>query len=407
MRVPLTVMVSYSWDDANAAELLHEELAFRGATVFHDRCTFPVGTRIAPNMTRAAHDCDGFIAYFTPSSLYELQPPGLPRPVIDEEFIPVMERVAQSRAPGGSPAPVILPITHQLGDPRGEALERVRRATGRDISSLWTPVTLDQTTTSITQHEAAAACSGLVAALIERAMKRSKTDPVDLLVVTRGSGQPATFLTVDATRSLGGPTPRPGDSADWKRLLAGIKDLEQCLAASTRERRLNLTVRAHLTAALIVGRVFHQAAGWRLTVAGRGGDARLASDVNEQILQVSFDRGALGGDLAIEIDLLGVEVGKVAASVLAASVPPITSRLVMWREGRADIAPDEIGSAARAAGSAIRAAVFESRPNTVHIFCASPAEFAVLVGHQLTSLHTTLQLYERDGERYVPSIRLD
>jgi len=46
MTEPLTAMVSYQWDDSGAAELLHVELAMRGLTVLHDRCTFPSGSRI-------------------------------------------------------------------------------------------------------------------------------------------------------------------------------------------------------------------------------------------------------------------------------------------------------------------------------------------------------------------------
>jgi hypothetical protein len=56
------------------------------------------------------------------------------------------------------------------------------------------------------------------------------------------------------------------------------------------------------------------------------------------------------------------------------------------------------------AAGGIRDAVFDIRPARVHLFCASPVEFAVHLGHRLTSLHADLHLYERDGPRYMPSL---
>ena len=89
-------MVSYQWADSEAAELLHEELALRGFTVFHDKCSFSSGSRIGQNMDYAVADCDGFVAYLTPHSLYESNIIGFPRPALDSEFNPVMDRFAKS-----------------------------------------------------------------------------------------------------------------------------------------------------------------------------------------------------------------------------------------------------------------------------------------------------------------------
>src|SRR4051812_29531459 len=102
MSRPLTSMVSYSWDDANAAELIHDELALRGLTVFHDRCTFPSGSRIGQNMADAVANCDSFVAYLTPESLYETRPAGTLRPALDDELLPVLDRLARARSTGNS-----------------------------------------------------------------------------------------------------------------------------------------------------------------------------------------------------------------------------------------------------------------------------------------------------------------
>ena len=179
-------MISYQWTDSAAAELLHEELALRGLVVYHDRCTFPAGSRIGTNMDVAVASSDGFVAYLTPHSLYEDARAGTARPAIDSEFKPAMDRFAKSRARGEAARPVIIPLTHGLGDPRNEAPERVRRATGKDISTLWSPVVLDQDTDSITESEAAAVGKSLLAGLlVPGGDGEDGPGPLDVLVVTR------------------------------------------------------------------------------------------------------------------------------------------------------------------------------------------------------------------------------
>ncbi len=405
MNEPITAMVSYNWDDSAAAELLHEELALRGLTVFHDRCTFPAGLRIAPSMAEAVASCDSFVAYLTPSSLYKNNREGDPRPAIDEELLPVMDRVLHTKA-AGSTAPIIVPITHGLGDPRTEAPERVRAATGRDISSLWNPVTLDQSTPMITQPEAAAVAAKILDALISRAESDLTNDGAEITVVTRGEGQPPSWLTVDATSTLGGTAPRPGEPVEWLRLAAGLSDIQGALAGTTSNRDIHLTAKTHLTGGLLTGRTFHQAAGWRPTVQGRHGSVKPATSSSASVLQVGTDLGAVGGTLAVEIDVLGLGVSAIAAATIASLGLPVDSRLAFWRNGKEDLTPEEIEGSARHVADEIRALVHDRRPSVVHVFCASPVELAVLVGHQLTSLHAPIHLYERDGDRYWPSLVL-
>lgn len=405
--IPLTSMVSYSREDAGAAELIHEELALRGLTVFHDRCTFPSGSRVAQNMADAVSTCDSCVAYLTPASLYESRTTDEPRPALDDEFIPVLDRLARARsttATVDSIRPVVVPLTHGLGDPRREAPDRVRKATGRDIASLWTPVTLDQTTSAISQHEAATAARAVLAALLGPGVGGRVLEPIQLVVVTRGEGQSAGFLTLDATRLLGGAMSRPGASEDWDRFLAGARDLQATLAAWSPQRQLRVQIRAHLTAAIALGRVFNQAANWVPVVEGRHGDAAPSDAAASPQLKISFDKGARHGDLAIEIDLLDVKVSSLVAGCLASLPEPVPNRLCIWREGNGDLSPGDVADMASVAAIAVRSAVFDLQPGRAHIFCAAPVEFAVLLGRKLTSLHCDLFLYERDGDAYVRSL---
>ena len=405
ISAPLTAMVSYSWNDASAAELLHEELGLRGLTVFHDRCTFPASSRVVVNMADGVAGCDAFVAYLTPSSLYLGKPVGAPRPALDNEFLPVMDRwrSAVPRGPGVPRVPVVVPLTHGLGDPRSEAPRRVFDVTGEDISSLWSPITLDQSTSTITQPEAAAVASGVIKTVLE-ARVLPDTDPIELLIATRGEGQVPRFLTLDATNMLGGPASRAGSQRDWERLLAALQDVQASLARSTRQRELHLVVKAHLSACLAVGRVFNQAAGWHLTVSGRHGDTRMPIRPRTRRIELQIDPVGGPGPMTVEIDLLGVKVSDLVTRFIRTSGESPTARVQIRRSGTGELKPAEAGAAAVQAAAAIRDHVARLRPPTVRVFCASPAEFAVLVGSRLTSLHANLELHERDGDHYVPSL---
>lgn len=399
MTSPL-VMVSYSWADAEAAELLHEELAFRGAEVAHDRCSFPTGSRLAGAMRDAALNCDGYVVYFTAASLYEDRPDG-PRPVIDDEFLPVMDRLA-SNCP-----PTLIPLVHGLGDPRAEAPERVRRATGRDISSIWMPVTLDQNTDRITQPEAAQVARLMTSEVFGRlGDDLDRSESIELSLVTRGNGQVPATVAVDGTRALGGTTPRPGGEQDWERFSHGLRDLESTLAASTRNRNLRVLARTHLTGSIAFGRTFHQAAGWDLTIAGRHGDATLHSTSDDHGITIDTDIGSRGQDVSVEIDLLGVGVSSLSGPVLANAPDAVATRLLARRGPTGDLTPEQAGGAAQIISTEIRALIHDRRPTNVYVFCAAPVEVAALIGHRLTSLHTTVHLHERDGNQYRPSLRL-
>lgn len=408
---PLIAMISYQSDDFGASELLHEELALRGLSVVHDRCTFPTGTRIAHEMAEAVQRCDAFVAYLTPSSLYLSKPPGSPRPAVDGEFKPAMDRRARATAAASAdPAvrPVIVPLMHGLGDPRTEGPEAVRKATGKDVATLWVPV-LDQTTSGITNAEAAVIGRHVLNALLQPGGDADSEEltAIEMAITTRGEGQPSSFLSIDGTNLLGGEGSRPGSTEDWHRFLVALRDLQAVLAAWTTERTLRLRVKAHLSVALTVGRVFNQAAGWRPIIQGRFGDVAPSTAESHPQLQTALESYSMPGDLFVELDLLGVGVSDLASSVAADLTNPLSGRLCVWRDGDADLSSEDVAAMASGTAAQIRKAAFALRPERIHIFCAAPVEYGVLVGRQLTSLHADLCFYERDGARYVPSLVIE
>jgi hypothetical protein len=405
---PLLAMVSYQRDDAEAAELLHVELALRGMVVVHDRCSFQVGGRIPTQMADGVESCDAFVIYLTRNSLY-LDSPGAPRPAIDAEFRPAMHRRQRelARHPDLSPSavrPVVVALTHGLGDPRSEAPKVVLRHTGQDISSLLVPA-LDQTTASITQAEAAMVASQVLDSLLPHGEGEAGAG-LEISVVTRGTGQPPAELTADGTPLFGGEPPRPGEPADWARYLAALRDIEGTLARHGRNRTLRIRANTHLTGAVALGRVFSQAGGWRPEVMGRHGWTTGADAPAHAGLHIGGERYFGSDDLIVEVDILGWNVGGLADGVVAALPHPPLGRLQVTGAAGADLMPADVAAMASATALAIRQRIAESHPRRVHLMCAAPVEFGVLLGHRLTSLHTDLHLYERSGNRYVSSLVL-
>lgn len=403
---PLTALVGYQWSDSDSAELLHEELAMRGLTVIHDRCTFTLGTPIATAMRDAVDTCNAYVPFLTPRSLYENAPPGSPRPALDDEFIPICRRRRLNSSISNRPNPVIAAITHGLGEPFTEAADRVRKATGEDIASLWSGA-IDQSGDRLTQHDAAETSRSVVDALLPPG-DRVDEEPIQILVATRGTGQAARFLTIDATPSLGGSDRRPGTEQDWWRYLNGLRDLESTLSRWTPTREIDIDLRGHMTAAVAFGRVFNQAAGWRLTIRTRTGTTQNGRPELPSLLRYGTDIYRRGGPLVVDIDLIGHNVSDLATDA-ARSLPAPSGRVTVGALDNAsyrDLEDEEIGSAATAIAAMVRAAAARSRPTSVELFVSGPAAFAGLLGSQLTALRCDLNLHELDRDRYVHALAI-
>lgn len=392
---PLVALIGYQWGDSASAELLHEELAMRGLIVLHDKCTFRVGTRLDGAMADAVAQCDAYVPYLTPNSLYESAVPGSPRPALDGEFLPACRRRRQSAAAGDRPAkPVIAVVTHSLGNPHTAGAERVRTATGEDVATLWS-VAVDQSGEQLAQADAARVADAVVDALLPPGAGAGLT-AVPMTVVTRGTGQPPRLLTVDATRLLGGGERRMGDVVEWQRYLDAVRSLERVLSQWTSARVVELEMKGHMTAAMAFGRVFNQAAGWRHVVGSRSGPVELVKVDTADHVDIAAETYRRGGPLLVDVDLLGHNVADLANEA-ARSLPPPAGRVQVAATevtaGR-DLTAAEIGSAAARVAAAVRRTTATCRPDGVHLFVAGPAAFAVLLGNRLTALGADLVLYE-------------
>ena len=391
---PLSAMVSYQSTDGDAAELLHEELALRGFVVIHDQCSFVSGARIGTEMDLGVQSCDVFVSLLTPESLYLDAEPGSPRPAL-EEFLAAMQRRRRPATVGTRDPIVVLPIPKRLGS-RAEAAKKVLRRTGERIGSLWV-TSADFDSPDLSQSEASAIAEEALVATLSPAL-RTVPNHFDICFVTRGHGQPARFLTIDATPLVGGSR-KAGGRKDWKRILRGLGDVERALA-STSTREINLVAKAHISGAFAIGRVFNQLGGWRLSVKGRYGDVQPSPMQAGDRLYVTVDPQGPGRDLSCEISLVGQPVFEMARDAIRSIPLDISGRLQISPRRPGDIDSETASLMAAEAACTIRARITATRPSQTHIFCASPVEIAVLIGHRLTALGTDLCLYEPEGDTY-------
>jgi hypothetical protein len=410
----LSVMLSYQSADARHVDLLHDEIALRGMRVLRDQATFGHGRRLDGEMAESVRSCDAFLIYLTPNSLYQHLPPDGPRPALDDEFLPALQRrrdhLAGLRAAGMTdPAavrPVVIPICHGLGEPRSEAPRRVHQATGEDISSLWSRA-IDQATEGVTRREAAEIALDTLRSLLPPSKGAAiPDDPIEVTIATRGQVAPPGKLAVDGIRLLGGPDRRAGTPEDWRRFLAALRDLESTLAAHTPVRRIRFIPRTHLSGAIATGRVFNQAAQWSVSVVGRHGVASAAPTDEGEIL-FDWDDGARDSRTAlVEIDLLGHPVFSLANNLARTLDPRPRGRLQIRRLGEGDLSPQEVERTSAAIAALIRRHVAQKGLRRLKLMYAGPADLAILLGHRLTGMEIEIQLYERDGERYVESLLL-
>ena len=388
-------MVSYQSNDFGESELLHEELALRGFVVVHDQCSFLSGSRIATEMELGVETCDSFVSLLTPHSLYLGAQPGSPRPALDAEFIPAMERRREAASSDTRRPIVVLPVPKRLGS-RADATDKVFGQTGEDIGSIWIQ-SVETDDPALGSSEAAGIAQEALKATLSPSA-RAVPDHVTIVFVTRGRGQPSEFLTIDATSLVGGRR-RAGNPDDWTRILRGLSDVESALANNS-PRELHILARAHISGAIAMGRVFNQLGGWRLSVAGRHGPVRPSPIQPGELLDVSIDPQGRGQDLSCEISLIGQPVFEMAREAIRSHSLRLAERVRLSTSVLGDIDCETASRMASEAAFALRERVAARRPPRTHVFCASPADVAVLIGYRLTALGTDLHLYEPEGDAY-------
>src|SRR5207253_6297496 len=132
----------------------------------------------------------------------------------------------------------------------------------------------------------------------------------EIVLVTRGTGQAPGSLSLDATELVGGAMRRVGDPTGWQRFMRAVDDVEAVLASHGQCRTIRLHAAAHVSAGILFGRIFNQAAGWRIHVAGRWGVSDSGdTTTSDDGLVIGWEAGSARSDwISVEIDLIGQPV---------------------------------------------------------------------------------------------------
>ena len=395
LDTPFSAMVSYQSADYDAAELLHQELALRGFVVVHDHCSFTGGARIAQEMEVGVQSCDVFVAYLTRNSLYLDAEPSSPRPAMESEFIPAMQRRRRTVSASECRRLVVLPIAKGLGS-RSDASDAVYKRTGEAIGSLWVRGSNPSEPSLGVSEAASIAEEALSATLAPEEL--SVPAPLTMSFSTRGDGQAPRFLTLDGTPLVGGDR-RAGSQEDWGRILNALRSVERILARR-QPRDIDLVAKAHISGGLAFGRIFSQAGGWRISVRGRHGSVSASTLGRSGLLNSTVDPQDRGRDVSCEISLVGQPVFDMARETIRSRSLELAERVQLSARAPGEFDSETSSLIAAEAASILRERIAAVRPPRVHLFCASPVEVAVLIGHRLTSLNADLHLYEREGNEY-------
>lgn len=395
MKSPIA-MISYSSKDRDAADVIQDELALRGFDVIRDQNSFTDGSRNANNMKTGVETCEVFVAYLTRHSLYLDEPENHPRPALESELRPALQRRRRNLSNLGARKPIIIPVAHGLGD-RDKAGEIIRRQTGEQIDSLWRSEWLDQSTAHITPPEAARLTDQALRAFLEQEPPKP---PMKIFIATRSTSPPPCRFTINGTRLLGGNR-RPGDPDSWSRLYAGLCSLVQRLQSHC-AGDVSVELACHLSAAFAVGRTLHQASRWSPCFSTNGDMVTPTTENECSNLQGDLDRYARAGDLLVDLNLLDHDVATPSDRL---AVPlNLGGRISLTRSSTHHMSPFEIAVAARFSAIKVRSAHASIRPNKIHFTMAAPASFAALLGYHLTSLEADIVTYEFDNHEYHPAL---
>lgn len=183
---------------------------------------------------------------------------------------------------------------------------------------------------------------------------------------------------------------------EWNETLLGqLGKLKEWLGASASTKNLRLTGQRRLSANMAFGWVFSAVGGYNVCHEHRGSlwrtDRHPTSDTPAYPFTDRFSPGdgealvvsvGIGPDIGDEVRLAAAKLGLDTASHLNLhSTDPLTCA-------------DQINVAVSNAKASLAHALKESGARTIHLFLATPATFALFLGHRLNGV-TSVQCYER------------
>lgn len=377
-----------------SALLLTEELRLRGFSTFRDLDAIRHGHRIESEIEEGLDVSDIVVFDLTRETLES-------EAVVELELRPTMRRFRTERRP------IPFVVARGLGANAAAVQEATWERLAVPFDATWT-MAITEAEVPIAQSDAATAAARALSAVF--APRRGPDAGAwHLHLATRGHTSHGPQFVIDATSLVGGSANRPGSEADWLRIWTALCDLERVLRAHGGRRAITITAQAHLTAAVAAGFAFRRVCGWTICVQAPSGIECSQSDVlaHDDIV-VTTDPGSVRGKaITVEIDLLGHGIDEAVERGLRAGDPPRERTLVRRAAYDRRIADGELGAMAAMAADAIKRRQRATGADTVRLFMAAPAPFAVLLGTELNALGGDLVLHEFHDGAYHPSLTID
>jgi hypothetical protein len=247
------VFLSYAWEDEELADRLGLQLRLRGVPVWRDRHDMRWGAYNEEIVLEAIeHGCSGFILLLTDA-------------VMQSRFILDIELPAMGRRRNRDPT-FFAGAVFARSQPVKTSAEELRSTSGIELASaLGSPIGDERTAAELRSAAKAILHSYLRIALDDeqdptvRIETRSAVTDTDLAQVHLSWSPPLAADIDDVGEHI------------WEEdLLPALSDLRGALEELTQRRRLIVTGRPHLSAALALGFEFRAPTGWTLTLRQDG-----------------------------------------------------------------------------------------------------------------------------------------
>lgn len=218
----------------------------------------------------------------------------------------------------------------------------------------------------------------------------------------------STAIFLDWQKFFGGNTRYHPPTEEWNTQLIGeLKQTQKFILQNHKTRRIKLTGNRRLSTSVAIGSIFSAVSGFAIDMMYRdeiwSTDAHPTSQTPPYPL-VPNTVDKTGEQIIISIGILRDIKSEVATNLEQYGLEGLPELHLEAKE--AIISPEQANLAVRICKDAIDKALLDSGAQLIHLFIASPAHFALFLGHRLNA-SAAVQCYEWVSTGYyVPTCRL-
>lgn len=215
-------------------------------------------------------------------------------------------------------------------------------------------------------------------------------------------------ISFEWQKFFGGNTRCYPPTEEWNtRLIGELKQTQEFILQNHKTRRIKLTGNHRLSASLAIGSIFSAVSGFIIDMEYRNEiwstDAHPTSQTPPYVLEPTIVNKT-GKQIIVTIGILRDIKSEVTTNLKQHGLKNLPILHLEAKE--ALISAEQVNLAVRNCKNAIDKALVDSGAQLIHLFIASPAHFALFLGHRLNAT-AAVQCYEWvSTEHYVPTCRL-